>query len=363
MLYHLIAVLGGLRSRLRSIAISAPPFLPEEFSNFGAQCPKCGTLVKPDLWKRHDEAFGPVYPKGTKGEKGAWQQAAVWATCVCGTTVDVPLTPTTLTHRVSFYGDEAERQTKQFSIECYSLIGGTSGPIGDLTKALNSAKSGLLPGTDPGSWTIHCRKLASASERLRSPKFRSLGRKRVTEFFCECAQILKSVEKVSWNLGVVGIRKRLLDKAAEGRSRKGARVHMHNALLSFAIYKTTAQELRPQFFLDATKDVKSYPHIEGWSRDSFLGSRHYLAHELLAHGNEIAPPEFLKPGSHPMLELADVHAYHFAGSLLRRVTGGAVEIPLSSFGKFLYITMIDHGRVEYISSDDVPDKYLPRDSK
>jgi hypothetical protein len=262
-----------------------------------------------------------------------------------------------------FYGDEAERLTNQFKIECYSFVGGTSGVIDDLTKALNSAKSSLLPGTDPGNWTIHSTKLANARERMRSSMFQSLSKTRVHEFFCECAQILKSAEKLSWNLAMFGTRKRLEDRATESRARKEARIEMHIALLSFAIYKTTAQKLRPQFFLDATKGVQNYPHIEGWSRDTFLGSRHYLSHEILAHGNDIEPPKFLKPGSHPMLELADVHAFHFAGNLLKKVRGEANEIPLSNFGKFLYIAMINHGRVEFISSDDVSDKYIPRDPK
>jgi hypothetical protein len=345
--------------------IPQPPFLPEAFLNFGAACPKCGALVKPDLWKRHDQDFGPVYPTGTKGEKGAWHQTTVTETCACGTAVNVPLMPTTLTHNIFFYGDESERQTTQFSIECYSLVGGASGVINHLTKALISAKSSLLPGTDPGNWRIHCTELANERKRTRSSMFQSLNETRVHEFFCECAQILKSVEKFSWNVAIFGIRKRLKDKAAESRAKKDVRIQMHIALLSFVIYNATAQKLRPQFVLDATKDVQKYPHIEGWSRDSFLGSRRYLSHEILAHGNDIEPPTFLKPGSHPILELADVHTFHFARNLLKRVTGEANEIPLSNFGKFIYyIAMINSCRVEFISScDDVPDKYLPRDSK
>jgi hypothetical protein len=111
--------------------------------------------------------------------------------------------------------------------------------------------------------------------------------------------------------------------------------------------------------LDASKEIKNDPHIESWSYDTHNESKHFLANAFLTHGNDIMAPTIVKPGSHPCLELADVHAYFLARSLEKRLSKQDVEIPLSDFGTFSYIIMQDDNSMECERGDEIPDKYLP----
>lgn len=134
---------------------------------------------------------------------------------------------------------------------------------------------------------------------------------------------------------------------------------MHMAILSASIFRTTKQSLRPNFLLDAQKAIVKLSHIEGWSRNTFLGSRHYLAIELLAHGNEIQPPQFAQHGSKPGLELADILSYFLARNLLHMKQGRNTEIPMSAFGEACYMVMKTADDVDYFVGDSIPEKYIP----
>ncbi|MCA6109785.1 hypothetical protein [Bradyrhizobium cenepequi] len=352
---------GGMssnRSR-KQVADLGPPFLPAAVADAGAPC-GCGRRVKADLWRRHKEPFGPIFSDNTPAEKGAWIQQSVIQTCECGSKVSIPLDPKPPRGILWLYGDEANRETQGYAVECYTLVGGTNGVIRDLVNGLKEAKCKLLPDLDPATWTVHCTKLANRRWRTESERFSDLTEGDVHTFFCNCAQIFKNAQRYSSNTAVFGFRKRMTDQDAERHARKDAKRIAHLALLSSAIFHGTGNGLIPRFFLEAVKEVRHFPHIEGWSRDSFLGSRHYLAHELLCHGNHVPAPEFLAPRSHPLLELADIHAYHLARSLMLQSSGRSPEVPMSMFGEFCYLAMINANRFDLVVEDDVPPKYIPR---
>lgn len=322
-------------------------------------CPACGNEVRPDLWKESKEPFVPVYPKGTKGEKGAWIQVNVIVSCSCGEKIDFDLNFKKLGSPIFFYGDDADRSINEYHLHSYSLIGGTDGPIRDISNQLYKLKEKYIPSFDPKEWRIHTTKMLNGRKRIVNEVYKNFTRENVVQFFNECADILKQNEKYTWNMHVTAVIRAGKNKKERNKFSNHAKIAAHHALLSYCIYKTTNQELRPVFTLDASKPVKQYPHIESWSYDSHLGSRNYLAYAFISHSNDIAAPTFVSPGSHPCLELADVHAYFAANSMFRKAKGQSPDITLKNFGKFCYITVNNDSRFEHLTGEDIPSSYYP----
>jgi hypothetical protein len=338
---------------------SGPPFLPKEISEIRTVCQKCGSNVHPNFWEEFDSPFTPVYPKGTKGEKGAWIRVSCVSSCQCGNKVDFSINHKKLEHPLFFYGDDADRALGEYSLHSYSLIGGTSGPIEDMGKELASLKRKFVPGSDPDSWRVHVTEMMNSRKRIIHPIYKNFNRESLNCFFTGCAEILSSRDNLTWNLHVTAVVKTPKAKKEKTKQLNEAKLVAHNALTSYAIHMATKQSLRPMFTFDASKPVKKYPHIEGWSYNSYSASRRYLAHVYLTHSNDIRPPEFAEPGSHPCLELADIHTYFAARSIYEKNQGKVPSFPLTNFGVFRYITVKHGGRFEFHTGSDIPNGYYP----
>lgn len=336
-----------------------PPFLPEEISDINANCPKCEAIVYPNFWEKFDDPFTPIYPNGTKGESGAWIRTGSVSKCACGEIVSFPITFKKLEYPLFFYGDDADRLLGDYSLHSYSLIGGTSGPIQDISEDLIKLKRKYVPTFEPENWRIHVTEMLNSRKRVVHPVYKSFSRDSLHQFFLECAEILNTKGQMTWNQHVTAVIKTPKSKKEKKTYFNEAKHVAHNALLSFAIYSATKKNLRPVFTFDACKPIKSYPHIEGWSFDTYSNSRCYIAHAYFTHSNDIAAPIFSQPGSHPCLELADVHAYFAARSMFERYQGSEPQLPLSKFGTFRYIAVKDGGRVEFNTGLDIPVSYHP----
>ena len=338
---------------------SEPPFLPEGIAEIHAPCPRCGAIVRPNLWQECDSSFSPVYPKDTLGEKGAWIQTSATSFCKCGHRVDFPIEFKKLHHPIYFFGDDADRQLGQFSLHSYSLIGATSGPTEEMGLKLKELKQRYVTTFDPESWRVHTTEMLNGRKRVVHPVYKNFTKESLDSFFLECAHILKERENMTWNQHVTAIYRAPPQKKERFKVGSQVKSCAHNALVSYAIHKATAQHLRPLFTFDATKPVKSYPHIEAWSYDTYSGSRRYLAHAYLTHSNDIHAPSLVVPGSHPCLELADVHAYFAARSIFQRYSGKLPELSLTEFGRFCYIAVAGGERIEFRVGDDIPPQFHP----
>ncbi|WP_286873584.1 hypothetical protein [Spongiibacter sp.] len=338
---------------------SGPSFLPEEIAAIHAACPKCGAVVRPNLWNECDFPFTPIYPEGTKGEKGAWIRISSVSKCTCGEEIEFPIEAKKLEHPLFFYGDDADRLLGGYSLHSYSLIGGTSGPIKEMCEELAKLKREYVPSLAPDKWRIHVTEMLNSRKRITHAIYKHFNRDSLNQFFLDCADILRSQDKMTWNQHVTAVVKTPKSKKERKKHLNEARHIAHNALLSYAIHKATKQNLRPLFTFDACKPIKRYPHIEGWSFSTYSNSRRYLAHAYLTHSNDIAPPSFAEPGSHPCLELADIHAYFAARSMYERYQGKEPQLPLDRFGVFRYIN-VNHGeRFEFYTGADIPRGYHP----
>ncbi len=338
--------------------VQPPPFLPEEIARMSADC-ACGEKVAPALFERHVDPFEPIIPAGQDGSTGAWVQTATTVTCKCGRKIDFPLNPVTPTGNIEFFGDEADRELGSYYCQGYSLIGGTSGYIASVAQGLAEVKANWVPGVDPKNWTIHTKDLLDGRQRRQHPVYKQLSEDRVFPFLKACANVLRDNQEFAWNIYVFSTCEYSRDKRERQRGIKEVKIANHQALLSMAIYRATAQGLRPRFNLEAVKEIKAFPHIEGWSQDSYLGSRHYLAHTLISHGTFVPAPTFVNPRSHPCLELADIHAFFVGRAAFKHFHGGDLEVALPEFGRFSYHALIAADRAIPAGDTDIDRSLIP----
>lgn len=339
--------------------IAYPPFLPESVAGIEKTCHRCGAIVKPNFWEEFDEPFTPIHTEGINGEKFALVRVGTVNFCVCGEKVDFPLDAKRLVHPIYFYGDDADRLLDHYHLHSYSVIGGTSGPIQEISDDLTRLKIKYIPSVDPNSWRIHVTEMLNSRKRITHGVYKNFSRDSLNMFFLECAEILRSREKMTWNRHVTAIVRNPKNKKNKAKSLNEVKQHAHNALLSLSIFDATKQKLRPVFTFDASKPVMKSTYIEGWSFNSYSNSRRYIAHAYLTHSNDISPPVFVKPGSHPCLELADVHAYFSARCIFERYRGDDPEFPLSKFGTFRYMTVQNGEKIMFKDGDDIPINYHP----
>lgn len=338
---------------------SGPPFLPGELLSRFVSCPACGEALQPDYWKKSEEPFGPIELKPQNGQRMFAVQTSTRLTCKCGEKVEFPLEPTELVHPIYFYGDDADRHPKGYHLHSYTLIGGTSGPIRDMREELEELKRKYVPDSDPKSWKIHVKDMMNSKKRVTNAIYKQFDRESLRAFFEECAQIFSSRDHLTSHLHVTATAKAGATRKERSRIEKAVKATAHCALLSECIFNATKQGLRPEFILDAGKEIKHFPHIESWSFDTHQEAQYYLAYEMLSHGNAIDPPKLVTPGSHPCLELADIHAYFAANWMYKLSIGEEPEMDINKFGLVRYLMVQDGNRYKVNKATSIPRDYFP----
>lgn len=328
-----------------------PPFLPPELASTSWKCSSCGSTVQPNWWQRHNDPFIPIQ---SDVAEGTWRQASVITRCKCGEPHNLPVPTKDLKHRIEYFGDEAYREPKGLLIEVYSLIGGTSGPVRDAAANLFEAKKQLIPHAEPSAWRVHATELVHTRTRLAKPLTSGIDLPRLNEFWNHCAAIISELGKWKGNRAATTIYQLHRHPKRQQRTiRDKLQRGLFLGLLTRAIHASTSAELLPVFTFDAQTAKGVEREVEGWADEAYLGSRRYLGYLFLTHSNDIPKPRFVAPGSNPMLELADIHAYFTARSLERRALKLSVDRPLSQFGEFDYLGM-KGTTLEWKRGSDIP---------
>lgn len=331
-----------------------PPFISPAMAALRVQC-GCGEVLRPDFWRLHDEPFTPI--ESECDPNGRWRQVSVGLPCVCGRTHQIPVPAKDLTVQAHFYGDEAYRDVGASKLAVYSILGGSSGPVTDASNALQDAKRRILPDRDPSEWTVHATKMASGQQRLKSNWYRNMRRDQVERFFDDCQQVIYALGEWGWNISAVsGYLLARHSKGDQKRVWRSIETGLYLGLLGYAIHLTTGSGLRPIFTFDAQTVAGAEARKEGWAERAFLGSQRYLGHLFISHSNLVPPPISVSPGSHPILELADVHAFFLARAMERRLRGMEPDRPITAFGKFTYLGFRGD-RLEVTKGDDVPESF------
>lgn len=331
-----------------------PPFITEEMASLAVTCSNCSIRARPDFWKRHEEPFEWIPSIHPSANGGAWRQVGVGVSCVCGAINNLPLKVTDLQNNLYLFGDEAFRgdEASRLFVGVYSLIGSTSGPVRDIENQLKQVKRDIAPTKEPDSWTIHVAQMVSGQQRLKHPQYRDFSRDAVEILFVKCADLISQLGHWGWNRCITTIYQiGNHPKHERKKIRRFLNRGLFLGLAGEAIHSATAQSLYPHLTFDAQSSSAPARGEEGWANAAFYGSRHYLGHLFITHSNDVPPPKFVQPGSQPLLELADVHAFHVARTIWQRAHGQEPDRGIRQFGEFRYLSFRGDRMLTHIGTD------------
>lgn len=323
-------------------------------------CERCNRRSKPDFWKRHEEPFEWIPSNHPNSKGGGWHQVSVGVLCECGAVNNLPLKVIDLHRNLFLFGDEAFRgdEGSGLFVGVYSLIGSTSDPIKDVENLLRKLKRDIAPNKEPDSWTIHAAQMVSGQQRVKHPQYRDFNRDTVETLFAECANLISQLGQWGWNKCITTVYQ-LGNHSKDDRKkiRRSLNRGLFLGLVGEAIHSATAQGLNPHLTFDAQSSSAPARGEEGWANAAFYGSRHYLGHLFITHSNEVHAPRFVQPGSQPLLELADIHAFHVARAMWQRSHGQEPDRGIPQFGQFRYLSFRGERMLTH-TGIDVPNSFI-----
>jgi hypothetical protein len=316
----------------------APPripfgLIPEELASLTVRC-SCGHDEKPDWLAPKAEPFVPVKPNDSAPDHpGRWVPVSTRFICKrCGSALDLQLPLEELRSICPLYGDEAMREHEdgKCCVFTYSLVGGSQPVVKAAEDAVLGMKAELEPDRDPRSWSFHMKVLRSGQQRKKHPVFGSWAPEKASATATQLARLIATIENLHvYSISVVTRR--------GGTFAEKAKHDAFLALVMTTIWDLTKQGGRPDLFFDAEKPSDGGQRVHGWAERLFLDSQYCDLWAYLAHGIEIPRPRFVKPGSHPCLELADLVAWVVARHHLDSWRGNEPQIDAGSFGPVTYM--------------------------
>lgn len=322
-------------------------WLPPRLAIVTVACRKCGATLRPPWTHRLSRALIPMKPNDSSEEDpGRWVPAGYPVACDgCGTKTLIEVPHKSAVTRCYLYGDESERScdNPRRHVFMYSLVGACAPVLPSVADAVREAKRCLLPSAIPDSWRLHMKELTCGQKRKKDPRFASLSRRDVDAIIARLLDIVSGDEAIwVYNIAVRGF--------APGR----AKYEAYLALLALVIDELTNQSAHPVLCFDSDRASRADSIVHGWARDLFRNSQYCLLYAFLTKGIEVPEPEFVQPGSHPCLELADLVGYVAARYYHHRWRGSTVEWEPKRLGKVMYAGVDGNGDLIYHRGDEYP---------
>lgn len=306
------------------------------------QCSNChNTNEVPWLEKTTPSVAWPVEEEGKY--KGRWIPTSTNLTCpVCqkGTSFEMPVSEWEDTY--SYFGDEAyfEPVHSNNHAVLYSCIGNRNMRINELTGKLHNLKSHLLPGIPAKDWKIHAKVLFNGDERRKDPYLSKIGADQAINFLSDICLLIKQQGNQIIKYVSIGEYRRKANRKIQKKQKKWIRDRTFNLLVLHALPDATDQGVQPNFHFDSDRN-------DSWATTLFEGNHCTLLYGYLTRGIHVPPIKFVKPASHPILELADVVAFIVRREMHCRSKNIPVEIPASSLGEIYFTRFIGESKAYY----------------
>ena len=251
--------------------------------------------------------------------------------CDTQTLVKLPICPKR--GEVHLYGDEAARE--QAGIYTYSLLGAAMPLMPQIEHAIFNLKRSVAPSVVPESWRLHMTEAWSSEKRRRHPIFKEWSIGRVVGLIDSLFELLASLsdDLFIFNVSLTNL------PATQTELRDLAYI----SLVAELIDGFTATGFQPHLRFDADRPVTGEYAIQSWATDSFGGLQRTLLYPFLAKGIPIPEPRFVRPGSHPCLELADFVSFVVARYLWQLHQGKEIEFQPARLGKVFYMVRRRNG--------------------
>lgn len=244
------------------------------------------------------------------------------------------------------YGDEAgriiEADGKRIHFFCLTLVGLHKNKHELLQKRLNKFKLEARPDLAPEDWTHHFYEIWSDSGPDRRFAFTGVDQK--VRYGERLAKLISDMtpELISYNFSSAII---LSDSKRENaQAIKKQKEDLFKQALLFTMHAMRENRKSAIWHFDNVKDTTLGEATEGWALECFLGLQYTPLFTYLAAGAYTPQPEFVKPGSHYLLETADFISFCVARDFLKISQGKVGEIPSARLGKMMCYRVMEDGQ-------------------
>lgn len=328
-------------------------FIPSEYENFWVNCDACGKCFKPDLLKPRGDSMGAIQIN----ESYFWQRQTAYDDCSnCGAKCEVEIPSEKLKGEIFMYGDEAIRKLPKYGGELftYSLVGSSEPQRTLISNEIRSLKQSLTPNMAPEGWSIHMKTIWNGEKRTNSEEYSMWNYKTVFDLLDGIGEIIKRHEQYLYMINIV-LAGKPLEKISTKKFTDYLQHESYIIMVMTAIKTITDIGCKPTIHLDSVKPAKADIIIHEWAKEAFSHGASNLLYALMSKGIPVPEPIFVKPASHPFLELADILSFSVARHHFMMCKKKKPEIDLSIFGRVQYMTMSNGGdRVEVKASTGYP---------
>lgn len=317
-------------------------YIPKEIQDKKAICPDC-KMENEISW-----TFKNIYPKQpipTKDNKGHWVPTSISIECSnkkCKKQFHYPVERQKIKGEIIFYGDEAERIVKQKDVKsintdisffCISLVTCHSSRHEELKVRFNKIKKIILPEEEPENWTLHFKEIWSPN-RKNKHKF-AVSKATKIAYANEFADILREFQPELGIFNFSGVWELPDDVKARKVRLKHQKEYIYSQSLVSSLDETRLHEMKIKWFFDYKKDSTKKERKEGWADEIFLGLQYTNLFTWYSAGATVEEPNFVKPGSHFLLEIADFYSFWTARGFLQMLKNQKSELPIEKLGKIM----------------------------
>lgn len=336
--------------------ISVPlSHLPESLSEMKLFCSNCSSSFQPAWFKKQELPIIPVKPKHENGADytgpNRWIPTGVSQKCPhCESNVVVDIPSNTMKTKGSLYGDDAHRNYGQKHVFIYTLIGVDQNLLPELNNSVRELKEKICPSKSPKSWSLHMKKLWHGSHREKHDVFKQLNSGDVKNITTDICALIKKQNLFVYNIALSFAAGRKISKRNVAQLKSQAYI----LLVLNTIDEWTSKKAQPHIFFDAEKSSEANQVIHKWAQDAFIGSQHSLLYGFLAKGIEVPEPKFVKPASHPGLEVADFVSFIIARYYYLKWQGKHFDIDPAEMGLITYLGFDKQGHLLWRRQEGYP---------
>ena len=286
----------------------APPLIPSELIGKTIQCPHCNSEV-PVPWTEKLE-----FPKQTieaNDKKGHFAPIDFPLLCNNDSCKHKFYARVPIVEKAGWgtlYGDEAGRHpNKSMDFFCITLVGLEGRKHEKIRSQIEKIKQSISPHRHPNDWQHHFTDIWSSS-----PESKVFNLKTKEEKIKHAKNFAKIIREARPELATFNI-SGFIRSPSDQKDRKTALKNLKEEIFRQAIVTTLKQssenKLSVRWVFDNTSDASSGKRTEGWALECFLGLQYTRLFTWLAGGLPVVEPEFVQPGTHCLLEIADFISY------------------------------------------------------
>jgi len=311
-------------------------YIPKELKEKKATCPNCQQMTRiPWLSK----IPYPKQPIQTNDNKGHWIPVSITIECSnqqCNEKFFYPIEKRPINGLINFYGDEAERIVKKsdstylnsdISFFCISLISCHISKQEELNKQINEIKQKIIPTEDPEKWVLHFKDIWNSNDKKYN-----LNKKQKIYYAEKLANLIKNAQPKLAIYNFSGVWELSKNMKKNKKILKHQKEYIYTQALVSSLDETRLHDLKINWFFDHKKDSTHKERTEGWANEIFLGLQYTNLFTWYSAGTTVLEPNFVKPGSHFLLEIADFCSFWIARGFLHTVKKTQSELSIDKLG-------------------------------